>query len=99
VPETLVVETAERALKELLIGLGVFCLSVLALLDAMLILLVVRPLGRLSRLADDVSRGKVDGDEFPVRGKDEIALLGASFNRMLRSLRRALKLLAIDVQP
>jgi len=99
VPETLVIETADRALAELLIGLGIMSLVVLALLDAMLIVLVIRPVAHLSQLADDVSRGKIEVEDFPVRGKDEIAQLGGSFNRMLRSLRRALKLLSIDIQP
>jgi protein-histidine pros-kinase len=31
--------------------------------------------------------------EFPSRGKDEISVLGTSFNRMRRSLQKALKLI------
>jgi protein-histidine pros-kinase len=35
----------------------------------------------------------MDAPEFAERGRDEIASLGASFNRMRRSLANALKLL------
>jgi protein-histidine pros-kinase len=35
----------------------------------------------------------MDMPELPVRGKDEISVLADSFNRMRRSLDRALKML------
>ena len=44
-------------------------------------------------MADQISTGQMDMPELPVRGKDEIAILAGSFNRMRRSLERALKML------
>ncbi|HYM48364.1 MAG TPA: HAMP domain-containing protein, partial [Burkholderiaceae bacterium] len=44
-------------------------------------------------LADEVSRGKFDMPEFSEAGKDEISVLAASFNRMRRSLEKAMKML------
>jgi protein-histidine pros-kinase len=44
-------------------------------------------------MADEISLGKMDAPELAVRGNDEIAALASSFNRMRRSLERALKLL------
>jgi len=40
-----------------------------------------------------VSLGTSDISEFPVSGKDEIAGLAQSFNRMARSLAEAMKML------
>jgi protein-histidine pros-kinase len=44
-------------------------------------------------MADQISVGQMDMPELPVTGKDEIAVLAGSFNRMRRSLERALKML------
>ncbi len=98
VPESLAIESVNRALSELIIDSGIISLITLIALDAALVFMVIRPVSHLARLADEISRGKLDVEEFPVKGKDEIATLGAAFNRMLRSLRRALKLLAVDDQ-
>jgi protein-histidine pros-kinase len=45
----------------------------------------------MSRIANEVSLGKLGLPEYVVRGSDEIALLSASFNRMRRSFEEALK--------
>jgi HAMP domain-containing protein len=71
---------------------AVFVLIVLAL-NAMLILLVVRPVNHLSKLANEVSLGKLDVPEFEVSGKDEIANLSQAFGRMRKSLVEAIKML------
>jgi len=70
----------------------VFVIS-LVLLDLALLFAVVRPLRKLSGMADQISLGQMDVPELPVKGKDEIAVLAGSFNRMRRSLDRAMKML------
>jgi len=62
-------------------------------LNALLILTVVRPVARLSVSADELSKGNLDVGEQPVRGKDEISVLTDAFNRMQRSLVKAMKML------
>ena len=47
----------------------------------------------MSESADKISTGDFDVPEFGGSGKDEIAALGTSFNRMRRSLQKALKLI------
>jgi protein-histidine pros-kinase len=47
----------------------------------------------MSAIAGEVSLGNMDAPEFVERGRDEISSLGASFNRMRRSLANAMKLL------
>jgi len=82
--------TALRNLVNLLVGLFLFLfLAVNVLLAA----LVVRPVRKLAEIADQVSKGNMDAADFPSRGGDEIAELGASFNRMRRSLVEALNML------
>jgi HAMP domain-containing protein len=62
-------------------------------INVLLILLVIRPVNQLSNMASSVSLGNSEITEFPVTGKDEIAELSHSFNRMGRSLLEAMKLL------
>jgi len=93
VPMALPVRIADRAFQSLIIYLAAVFLASLILLDLVLLLAVVRPLRKLSAQADQISVGQMDMPELPVRGKDEIAVLAGSFNRMRRSLERALKML------
>ncbi len=65
----------------------------LVVLDALLVVTVIWPVSKLSRMADEISQGKLDIEDLPVKGRDEISVLVASFNRMQRSLSRALNML------
>jgi HAMP domain-containing protein len=96
VPMTVPVRLANEGFQRLLgYFAGVFASS-LILLDTVLVMTVVRPLRRLSAMADQISVGQLDVPELPVRGHDEIAILAESFNRMRRSLERALKMIEGD---
>jgi HAMP domain-containing protein len=53
----------------------------------------VRPVTRISALADRVSLGEVDAPDFHVKSRDEIGTLAASFARMRASLMQAIKML------
>jgi HAMP domain-containing protein len=61
--------------------------------NVLLIFMVVHPVNQLSSMASSVSLGNSEISEFPVTGKDEIAELSHSFNRMARSLIEAMKML------
>jgi protein-histidine pros-kinase len=93
VPMTVPIRMANRAFQTLLIYLASIFVASMVLLDVVLLFAVVRPLRQLSAMADQISVGKMDMPELPVRGRDEIAVLAGSFNRMRRSLERALKIL------
>ena len=71
---------------------GIF-LCLLIVVNVFLHFMVVRPLSKMQRIANEVSLGKAEVPEYVARGSDEIASLGNSFNRMRRSLESALKLL------
>jgi protein-histidine pros-kinase len=98
VPMSVPISMADRAYKNLLMSLGAVFLITLALLDAGLIIIIVQPVDRLSRMADDISKGNFDVPELPVSGSDEISQLARSFNRMYVSLVKALRMIESDSQ-
>jgi HAMP domain-containing protein len=93
VPEAVPVRIANQAFQSLVIYLAAVFLASLILLDVVLLFTVVRPLRNLATMADQISLGKMEMPELPANGKDEISVLAGSFNRMRRSLERALKML------
>jgi protein-histidine pros-kinase len=66
---------------------------ILAMVNLALYLLVILPVRRLSTVADRVSLGQVEDVELPVRGRDEMAQLTASFNRLIVTVAKALRML------
>ncbi len=62
-------------------------------LNAMLKSVVIRPATTMSEIADQVSKGDLDVPAFDVSGKDEMATLAGSFNRMRRSVEKAMRML------
>jgi protein-histidine pros-kinase len=59
----------------------------------MMSLLIVRPITRMSEAANEISTGNMDIPELSEKGGDEVSLLARSFNRMRRSLERAIELI------
>lgn len=93
VPMTLPVKRADDTFKVFMISLtGVFAFIFIAL-NLMLHAIVIRPVTQLSKIADEVSLGNLEAPEFTSKGKDEIAILAGSFNRMRTSLVQAMKML------
>jgi protein-histidine pros-kinase len=74
-------------------SLGGISLLTLIFLDLAIILVVIRPVTRLSRTADRISNGDLNVPEIPAKGSDEIADLARSFNRMYLSLVKAIRML------
>jgi protein-histidine pros-kinase len=93
VPAALPIAVADRAFRDMLIYVGATALLTLVALDLALILIVIRPVSKLSAMADRISKGDTNVEELPVKGSDEISILAGSFNRMQLSLAKAIKLL------
>ncbi len=93
VPMSLPMAIAQKAFQTLMIYLGGVGIATMIILDLALVLVVIRPVRRLSAVAEDISKGNLDVPELPVKGRDEIAGLAGSFNRMYVSLRKAIQLL------
>ncbi len=86
----------ERARTHFLAMLGTLAAGFLVtalLINVLLRALVLRPVERMSSLADAVSLGNMDAPEFNHAARDEIGALSAAFNRMRRSLETALRML------
>jgi protein-histidine pros-kinase len=96
IPESLPIQLADRALKSLIAYLVIVALVALLVLDLVLVVTVIRPVSKLSQVADQISQGNLDVADIPVKGRDEISVLAASFNRMQRSLVKALRLIEGD---
>ena len=62
-------------------------------LNAMLKGIVIGPATTMSEIADKVSKGDLEVPAFDVGGDDEMATLAGSFNRMRRSVERAMRML------
>lgn len=93
VPMSLPVGMADEAFRTLLLSLaGVFAATLL-FMNVLLHYVVIRPMKRLSTMADRVSMGDMEVPEVTVKGTDEVAVLAGSFNRMRISLMKALKML------
>ena len=93
VPMSLPIENAERAFRTFMSLLAAVFVAVFLVLNVMLSWMIVRPIHRMSKAADRVSTGDFQIEEFSERGRDEIAVLGASFNRMRRSLQKAMQMI------
>ena len=93
VPMSLPIENANRTFITFMASLsGVFVVLFL-ILNVMLSYLIVRPITELSEAANEISTGNMDIPEFADKGRDEMALLAKSFNRMRRSLQKAISLI------
>jgi protein-histidine pros-kinase len=93
VPMAVAQQRAFRTFELLLGGLVLVFLVVLVLVNLLLHVTVLRPVRRLATIADQVSTGQTDIPDYAPRGRDEIASLAASFNRMRRSVENAMRLL------
>jgi HAMP domain-containing protein len=84
---------AYRALLWFMLTLaGTFVITVI-FVDFLLRALVTKPVAEISEMANEVSMGQLDTQEYVHNSRDEIGSLSASFNRMKRSLRNAMSML------
>ena len=86
-------EIRNRALLWIIVVMVLSTALTLLALGIALRMIVIRPVARLSEMADQLSRGNLSQGELPVHGNDEIATLTDSFNRMSVSLSKAMKML------
>ncbi|HTF66794.1 MAG TPA: DUF3365 domain-containing protein, partial [Edaphobacter sp.] len=93
VPTSVPNAAAKEAFRSLMICLGSVSALTLLLLDLALYATVIRPVLKLSKVADEISQGNFEVHMSEARGADEIAMLGRSFNRMYVSLTKAMRLL------
>ena len=90
VPMEVPLAQAKRMFTTFMISLAAVFIILFILLDIMLVRLVIKPLGQMSTAADEISKGNLEVAEFSETGNDEVAALASSFNRMRRSLVKAM---------
>jgi len=93
VPMDLPIRNANRAFYTFMTSLAVVFVVLFIILNAMMSFLIVRPITQMSKAADQISTGNADIAELSEKGGDEVALLAKSFNRMRRSLEKAIELI------
>ena len=93
VPMSVPLENANQAFRTFMVSLAAVFLAVSVVLNLMLSALIIGPVSRMSAAADKISTGDFDQPEFPEQGRDEVAVLASSFNRMRRSLEKAMQMI------
>lgn len=92
VPMALPVKNANEAFLTFMASLLAVFLILFIAINLMLNRLIIKPIANISSSADRISTGDFDINEFPEKGRDEISVLGTSFNRMRRSLHKAMQM-------
>lgn len=93
VPMGLPIRNANRAFVTFMTSLAVVFAALFVILNIMLSQLIIEPMTRLSEVAEQISKGKADVPELVTQGDDEVAQLGQAFNRMRRSLQKAISMI------
>lgn len=93
VPMEVALARARETLVTFLSSMAVVLLFIILLLNVLLYTIVIRPIRKMSSIAREVSMGKMDVPEYELNGKDEVASLSRSFNRMRRSLVNAMRMI------
>ncbi|HKQ30670.1 MAG TPA: DUF3365 domain-containing protein [Burkholderiales bacterium] len=93
IPMALPIRNANQAFVTFMALLTSVFVALFIILNVMMSRMLVRPITRMSEAVDRISTGDLSIPEFKESGKDEMALLAKSFNRMRRSLDKAIKLI------
>ncbi|MBX3654546.1 MAG: DUF3365 domain-containing protein [Ramlibacter sp.] len=93
VPMAIPIRNADRAFNTFMASLAGVFFVVFVVLNMMLSWLIIRPIRKMSQSADKVSTGDFNEPEVAEKGSDEVAVLGSSFNRMRRSLEKAMQMI------
>jgi HAMP domain-containing protein len=93
VPMALPIRNANEAFFTFMASLSAVFVVLFIILNLMMSLMIVRPITRMSHAADEISTGNMEIPEFDESGRDEVALLATSFNRMRRGLEKAIELI------
>ncbi|MGB8432942.1 MAG: DUF3365 domain-containing protein [Burkholderiales bacterium] len=93
VPVAVAQTRAENTFRVFMISLVAVLLTLAVILNLLLWWMFIRPVTRISALADRISLGEVDAPDFVARSRDEIGSLAESLSRMRRSLEQAMRML------
>jgi protein-histidine pros-kinase len=93
VPLTSATAAADLVFRSVTAWVVVVVVLTMLVVNAIVYFVVVRPIRRISSIAEELSLGNASAGEFPAGGSREVTALAGSFNRMRTSLEKAMKLL------
>jgi len=93
VPVTVAKARADATFRVFMTSLVAVLLAIAATLNLLLLWMFIRPVTRISALADRISLGEVGAADFVAHSHDEIGRLATALSRMRRSLEKALRML------
>jgi protein-histidine pros-kinase len=93
VPTQVAFARAKKAFVTFMSSLVVVLAAIGLILNLLLWRMFIRPVSRISSLADRISRGELEAADIQVRSRDEIRTLAESLARLRRSLAQAMQLL------
>ena len=93
VPYTLPAQLGEKTFISFLVSMATVFLILFLVINITIRKLVLKPVRRVTRQAEEVSKGNLRDSEIKVTGKDEIAEMSRAFNRMRRSLIKIVQML------
>lgn len=93
VPTKVPLDRAQKAFNLFMTSTGTVFVVIGIVINVMLWLLVIRPVGKLSQFADRVSLGELEIPEYKRSSGDEIGVLARSIARMRTSMVQAMKML------
>ncbi|NQZ69801.1 MAG: DUF3365 domain-containing protein [Lentisphaeria bacterium] len=96
VPLSLPIKQANDTLKTFITCYVLVFMVCFLFMNFFISFMIMRPMKKMLDIADHVSNGELDADEFEDTGGDEISQLGGSFNRMRRSLEKAMSMIDED---
>jgi len=92
VPLTSATQSADSAFRIIMMWIVTVMVAAMLVVNAIVYLLVVRPVRRIATVADELSVGNTSAGDFPPASGPELTGLARSFNRMRISLEKAMKL-------
>lgn len=93
VPMEVPIGKAEQAFHTFMGSVIIVFAVLFVVFNLMLHFIIIRPIARMSHAANVISTGDLSLPELQVRGRDEVAVLAQSFNRLRRSLEKALQMM------
>jgi hypothetical protein len=82
---------ARHPLRNLGFAIGVGCLLFWGIANGLLYELVLKPLRKMTQIADTLSRGEMATEPFPAHGPREILVISRAFERLRISLEKTMK--------
>jgi len=94
VPLSHPIKRANQAWQIFMGSMSAIFICIFVFLNIMLKKLIIKPIMKISVIADEVSKGNMDVSGFKSQTDDEISMLAASFERMRISLNKAMQMLS-----